>query len=198
MVNLEPNWEALGHLVVRVIEDSNIPGDQKDGLTKMVEQMASIAHHTRANQLLIQLSRGEIGSVPKWVEETRHPEWKEKDFCDWLVANGHGDLVGTSSPYLQELRLEYEMQDDPDYESHRKGVEYYKSRFIGGPLDGTEKQMACHEGINDGFWTYTHTTATAIYDYKRVARGHFEDSDYVLIRSVPKSAEELKANQQSH
>jgi len=74
-------------------------------------------------------------------------------------------------------------------------VRHYKARFIGGPLDGLERQIACHEGMNDGFWTLTHRTATALYDYKRVAREHFEDSDYVLVRSMPKSVAELEANQ---
>lgn len=105
--------------------------------------------------------------------------------------------------YFQQLRMEYQAELD-EYESQMDdgndnedlSVRYYKARFIGGPLDGLEEQIGCHEGINDGFWTRRHGSATTLYDYTRIASGHFEDSDYVLIRSMAKSATELKADQQ--
>lgn len=105
MVNLEPSWEALGHIVVRAIEDSNIPEGQKDGLTKMVEQMASIAHHARVQQLRQQLEVGEISSIPKWAWRDTSPECKlQEGVVDWSALRNR-KLFRSSTQEVEETSL---------------------------------------------------------------------------------------------
>jgi hypothetical protein len=71
MLNLEPSWETLGQLVAEaIVEATNIEPARKAALIQMVNQMASIAHHTRAHQLRQKYADGEIDSLPLWVEET--------------------------------------------------------------------------------------------------------------------------------
>jgi hypothetical protein len=79
---------------------------------------------------------------------------------------------------------------------HKRG--YFKQRFIGGPLDGTERTTLSDEGINDGFWWYKHRVGEVVYTYHREGK-QFEDSDYLLVGSeeIPDPAVAYRRREQA-
>lgn len=68
----------------------------------------------------------------KRMMNMRNPEWKDEKFCEWLAERGYSELVGTSHPYLQELRVQYE-EEMQDSES---GNVSPSDTLHGGPFDG--------------------------------------------------------------
>lgn len=76
MINLEPSWIEVGDCITRQLAEHFPKGKQRDSLFQTIEQMASIAHHARAEQLRQKLVDGEVSVVPEWVHDIYQLEQK--------------------------------------------------------------------------------------------------------------------------